>query len=325
MSSSPTNGDTAPLSPDDAFAVLGNATRMRILRTLADADAPLSFSELRERSGLPDSGQFNYHLNKLVGHFVTNPDGRYELRSAGLRVIEAVLSGAITDTSELPPTRTEVPCHHCGAAITMSFRQDWVAKSCPNCAGTYGQAASSSRSLPEGQLEHGYLGGHMFPPAGIQDRSPSDIVRASRTWGVLEKLAIASGLCPRCAAPIETTTTVCEDHEARNGLCDRCGSLHAVQFRGTCTNCPHVQEGVLVNRLFEDTEFLAFLTTRGLNPIRSPPEFIRVLQTCEEEVLSTDPFEARFTFTIDGDSITLTVDDALMVVDVTERPAAETG
>lgn len=316
-------GDT-PFTPDEAFAVLGNETRIAIVQTLAEADKPVSFSELRDRVGVSDSGQFNYHLNKLVGHFVTKSDEHYELLSAGQRVIEAVLSGAITDTSELAPTRTEVPCHHCGSAITVSFRQESVAMSCPNCAGTYGQSSSSSRDVHEEQLEDGYLGGHRFPPAGILGRSPSEILNASRTRGVLEKLATACGLCPRCAAPVEQSTSVCDSHDARDGLCDQCDSLHQVTYRAACTNCPYEKGGALVNQLFEKTNLLAFLTSHGLNPIRSPPQFIRVLQNAEEEVLSTDPFEARFTFTIDRDTLSLTVDENLEVVDITEGQIGNT-
>jgi len=41
----------------------------------------------------------------------------------------------------------------------------------------------------------------------------------------------------------------------------------------------------------------------------------------EETVVSREPFEARFTFTVDGDAITLTVGDDLSVVDVSEGRA----
>jgi hypothetical protein len=36
----------------------------------------------------------------------------------------------------------------------------------------------------------------------------------------------------------------------------------------------------------------------------------------EEEVYSREPFEARFTFSADGDTLSLTVGDDLQVVDV---------
>jgi DNA-binding HxlR family transcriptional regulator len=53
----------------EAFEVLGNEIRTAMVLELADA-GPLSFSELRERVGVTDSGRFNYHLEKLVGRFV---------------------------------------------------------------------------------------------------------------------------------------------------------------------------------------------------------------------------------------------------------------
>lgn len=37
--------ESAPLAPDDAFALLGNETRMEMLRTLGDADEPMSFTD----------------------------------------------------------------------------------------------------------------------------------------------------------------------------------------------------------------------------------------------------------------------------------------
>ena len=66
--------DGATLAPDDAFELLGNETRVRILQTLGTADEPVPFSELHDRVGLRDSGQFNYHLDRLVGHFLQKTD-----------------------------------------------------------------------------------------------------------------------------------------------------------------------------------------------------------------------------------------------------------
>jgi hypothetical protein len=80
-------------SPTDPLEVLGNELRMSMLRELAEADRPLSFSELRKRVDVRDSGKFNYHLTRLCEYFVRQTDGRYELGHAGSRVI-----GAATDT-----------------------------------------------------------------------------------------------------------------------------------------------------------------------------------------------------------------------------------
>jgi len=107
MSTGGDGADARTLPPDDAFAVLGNETRMEILRALGAADGPLAFSTLRERVGVRDSGQFTYHLDELTGHFVERSDEGYRLRRAGERVIEAVLSGAVTEAPEREPTLEE--------------------------------------------------------------------------------------------------------------------------------------------------------------------------------------------------------------------------
>lgn len=72
--------------------------RMEILQTLAEADGSLPFSELRNQVGVKDFGQFNCHLDKLEGYFVSKMDGACDLRQAGARVIEAGHFVAVTGT-----------------------------------------------------------------------------------------------------------------------------------------------------------------------------------------------------------------------------------
>jgi hypothetical protein len=67
--------DAAPADPERAFWLLSDETRINILEALwAASNEPLSFTALRARVGNPNSGQFNYHLGKLKGHFVSNGD-----------------------------------------------------------------------------------------------------------------------------------------------------------------------------------------------------------------------------------------------------------
>lgn len=69
----------------EAFKILGNETRLATLIVLWDARDPwdphdgLSFSEIYERIDVGDSGQFNYHLDKLVPHFVEETEDGYRL------------------------------------------------------------------------------------------------------------------------------------------------------------------------------------------------------------------------------------------------------
>jgi len=79
---------TTPVDdPADAFDVLGDETRLSILRALADAEEPLSFTRLRERCGVADSGRFSYHLRRLCEYFVRETERGYELGHAGSRVV----------------------------------------------------------------------------------------------------------------------------------------------------------------------------------------------------------------------------------------------
>ena len=49
MSSPEEFAEPTTLSPDAAFERLGNEARIKILRTLGEADGPLSFTEVRDR------------------------------------------------------------------------------------------------------------------------------------------------------------------------------------------------------------------------------------------------------------------------------------
>lgn len=93
--------------PEDAFSRLGNATRLRVIRSLADGDAPPTFTELFEASGGETTAGFAYHLRQLVGHYVEKrptgddeADARYVLTSAGRAVATALQAGVYTDRVE---------------------------------------------------------------------------------------------------------------------------------------------------------------------------------------------------------------------------------
>lgn len=294
------------LPPDEAFAVLGNESRINIITALGDAAEPLPFSDLYDKVDIPDSGQFSYHLNKLQSHFVQQTDDEYELTQAGLRVIEAVLSGAITEPSVMEPDEMETPCPHCGGTIEAQYDGERVLQRCLDCAGGF----RGSR-LPDGTLERGYL-----PPAGLQDRTLKDVVEARATWNVIEQVAMINDVCPRCAGHVDHAAHVCEQHTA-DGLCDACNRRKAVLIESRCQNCPHENIGYIMRILFGNPTFRAFFDQRGLDLFALPHDSGPVFVGYEEEILASDPFTARFTFTLDDDRIRVTVDDELSVVEIT--------
>lgn len=298
------------VAPDEAFSVLGNETRIEILQTLGEAEGTLSFTELRDRVGIRQGAQFNYHLDKLVGHFVEKTDAGYMLRQPGRRVVQAILSGAVTADPTLEPTEIEFPCRHCGTSVEVGYRWGKMQLSCTACGGNYEKSAVRELDL---DTEYGNLANMPLAPAAIQGRSAAGVLRAAATRGHLDALAASSDVCPRCSASVKSAVNVCENHDAAGGLCDQCDHRLAVRVRFRCTNCIYEQAFTAVMALLNVPELAAFVGDHGYN---TTSDGIEWGWDYDEEILTTDPFKGRFTFHIDGDSITLTVNDDLEVVEV---------
>jgi hypothetical protein len=96
----PSAATVDPAALSDALDLLSDETRLAVVFELAAAEAlpdgeAVSFSTLRERVGVADSGRFNYHLDRLRERFVDRgPDG-YRLTSQGVAVA-ATVTGVAT-------------------------------------------------------------------------------------------------------------------------------------------------------------------------------------------------------------------------------------
>lgn len=308
MSNAAEGDEPAPLPPDAAFGALGNETRIQILKTLGDVDEPLTFTELRDRVGIERGGRFNYHLDQLVGHFVAKSEAGYQLRSPGRRVVKAVLSGSVAESPATEREEIEQACQLCGAPIEVRYHEEAVETFCTECSGLWGSHET---------VEDGYLGRNLLPPAGVEGRTSEAMYRASLTWTNLDFFAIASGLCPACSATVDTSVDVCDDHKPENGRCPACENRFAARLLVRCTNCILDLSGSLPIVVANETVLLDFLTDHGLNPVA--PDSIapvqRFFSDYDEEILSAEPFRAELTFNVEGDSITLTVDNRLSVVE----------
>ena len=305
------------LTPDEAFSILGNETRIQILQELGEADQSLSFTDLRERVGVRQGAQFNYHLDKVVGHFVEKTDEGYILREPGRRVIQSVLSGAVTDDPIVEPMEVDFSCRHCGAPVEVSYSRGKLWLSCTECGGNFDKSTLRER---EGKNASANLSDMTLPPAGVQGRTAADALRTAATTVHLDAMAASSDVCPRCSAPVDHSVSVCESHDATDGLCEVCDFRWMIRFRFRCTNCIYDQAFAAVMALLDVPELLVFVGEHGLNMSSRGIEWG---WDYEEEILSVDPFKGRFTFTIEGDSITLTVDDTLAVLDATKHYPSE--
>ena len=310
------------ISPEEAFAVLGEKTRLEILRALGDAGGPLAFSELFERVEYETTANFSYHLDKLVGHFVHESEDGYELRQSGRRVVEAILSGAVTEAPVLDPTEIDRQCQHCGAdSVTVEYVEEQVGVYCTQCRGQYGGDADTDGSdLPANRERIGYA---YLPPAGLRSRTPAGALDAAATWSALQAQSLHRGVCPRCSAAVEDTVQACESHSLTDDICTHCDRRFAVVSHSQCTNCPFELSGAAIGHLHARTEVLAFLLNHGVDPFAPDADGTLEAASFAEEVVETEPLLARFTFTIDGDELAVTVDEDFAVLDAVERRSAE--
>lgn len=315
--------ELSQLAPEEAFHTLGNETRMEILRVLGEAERPLVFSEIFEEVNYDQASNFNYHLDKLIGYFVQKTDEGYALTTAGERVVEAVLSGVVTDSPILEPVILDQECYYCGAPLVMAC-EGHLFILCTSCTAIRAVPVwdhLEQVDLDDNPEKMGFLRAFELLPAGIQDRTAFELLRVANAWANWEVIASRVGICPRCSATIDGSIQVCDTHERDDGTCDECGQKYAVFHIRDCTNCIYSRLTQFGWLLLAETEVLNFVTSHGINPIvpASPMSMRAVLDEYVEEVVSTDPFRGRFTFTIDDESLTLTVDEDLTVVDVTSH------
>lgn len=309
-----TQGEVPPgLPPEEAFTVLGNELRMRIVSELGAVDHPLSFTELRDRVGLRQGGQFNYHLDKLVGHFVEKTDDGYALHQPGSAVVQAILSGAVTENPVIEPTEVDFACLLCDAPVLVGYHAERVELYCTGCTGQYEDKADNPPSFDD---VGGYLGHYTLTPTGAEDRSPYELLEAASLWAHLENVALANGLCMRCGGMVETDVTVCGSHNPEGERCPTCSNRHSVQVDRTCTTCGFSRGGMAITILATHRELRKFVAEQGIDPI---VEGFKWGWDCDEDVHSIEPLRADFTFEVEGEAITLHTGADLEVVDVTRH------
>lgn len=315
------SGEAARASAEEAFAVLGNETRLGILLALGETDGALSFSDLYEAVEYDTTANFSYHLEKLQDHFVRQSGDGYELRPPGRRVVEAVRSGAFTEATGREPSEApesgvlDVDPLRSGRA--SETRVDGDRNSCERF---WERAEQGDSGDGAGDPGTGPLWAGTLPPAGSHDRSPDEILGAAEIWRLTEVHESARGICPRCSATVEHSVLVCTGHVDDGARCDHCGRTFGAAVQTACTYCNFEEETSFAEYLLADTDVMAFMIDHGVDPVAPAGSHVSAL---EQEILSKEPFEARFTYSAGGDELVLGVDDELCVVDVTRRGTME--
>ncbi|AGB17022.1 hypothetical protein Halru_2440 [Halovivax ruber XH-70] len=316
--------DAATLAPDDAFAVLANETRFEIVRALwelyepddpanvvkfadlYDGDTAVTFSELYDRVGYGDTGNFNYHIEQLTDHFVRRTDSGYELTEAGFEIARAVIAGTVSERPSIDTAEIDATCPRCDAPVVVSYENHHVKVSCSQCLGIWQNAAG----------DEGVLFTFAFPPAGLSHRTPDEAFHATLAYNFNRIRSFIHGVCPDCSSVVEGSLDICEPHEpGGRGGCPDCHRRHRIEVSTVCNRCKSVARGPLTIAIFAHPTLISFLHDHGAVHHFASWETFHLAQTVSEDVVDTDPVRIRLTVPCDDDRLQLTLDESLEVVD----------
>jgi hypothetical protein len=299
------------LAPDEAFALLGNETRVGILQALWEAHRPyeedtaLSFSALYDRVRVTDTGNFNYHLGKLTGHFVRRTEGGYELTAPGFEVVRAVVAGAATANPILDPARVDATCDRCGSPVEVVYEDGttWA-----QCTGTGCPGYWADRP--------GTILGFSLPPEGLRDRSPGEILRATLVYSMHRFATMCEGVCPACGGSVDGSLAACPTHDASDGFCDACGQQFLGVVTLACDACKFAWRSPSWAPVHHHPALVAFYHERGVDHVPSSWEGMARGFEWREALLSDEPTRLLVAVPREGDELRLVLDGTGSVVDV---------
>lgn len=293
------DGEFESGDPANAFAALGDPIRVGILEALTDhlrAKPPepgLSFSTLRKRVDVRDSGRFRYHLEKLRGRFVEQTDdGQYRLTYAGTEVATAIVAGTYTKRATLGPTALESTCTRCDAQAVGAYVDGVLSVTCEN----------------DHPLFYWTL-----PPNAARGASLEAVIETA-TLDMYQTVEMTrSGWCPDCYTPVEARVESLEGGDGAN-------AAHSYRFRAHCEACGSRLDGPLGFCLVGHPELEALYHRHG----RSIREgYWWALEFANDglsvERLGTDPLRLRLSFRVDDESFCATVDESAAVLETERR------
>jgi hypothetical protein len=304
--------DREQLPPEDAFSALQNEVRIAVLRVLwAAEDTPIPYAELKRRVPV-ESNNFNYHVDKLVGHFVRRTETGYELRQAGAEVIRAVITGHITEEVSLGPVESDARCPYCGSPIEIEYDDGIFSARCTSCAGVI-----RDETLPRGTIMH-----YVFPPAGVLGRTPEELLSAAHVLYDAKITPMLNGVCPECAGIIDQSLDYCDEHRQTDGeLCETCDGRFAVWTIHECEHCGYTRqfipwfkllsEPAVISFYYEQTDFDQSIPFSKLTWENAP-----YIRSITQSVVSTDPLLIQVEIPVEGAELRATMDENLELVDI---------
>jgi len=284
--------------PEGVFSALGDETRLRILLELAvvanerGVGAGLSFSELRQRVGVEDSGRFNYHLDKLSGSFVTKRDGQYVPLGPTMEVASAVYAGTYSSETGEHSTESDWTCPECGDRLLLWYTGELLFLRC--------------------ERDDGYLLAYGMPPGAFEGRSLEELAAVTYRRVMSEVNTARQGVCPQCWG--HTSVSYPVDPEAPPQLH---AAGDAVQTRLVCSRC-WLRYHVPLRAVVASTPTVRSLLRRnGLDPVRASVTG-QAGDTTLNWAVSVDraePVRASVRFELGTDEVAVDLDEDARILD----------
>ncbi|WP_136592302.1 winged helix-turn-helix domain-containing protein [Salinigranum halophilum] len=304
-------GAPAPQSPDSVFGVLGDATRIGILQALWDrydpnaTDNAVTFSELFDRVDVTDTGNFNYHLGRLTGHFVRRTDVGYELAAPGFKIVRAVVAGGVTGDPTLASSPVDATCPRCDGPMALRYEDGTTWVRCTACEGYWPQRG-------------GELLGFSLPPQGLRGRDLDEVLDATIVYSIHRFETMTHGVCPECGGSVDASLSVCAEHDAADGVCDACGSSFLGVVRLVCASCKFDWRSPSYAVVSDHPALVAFYYDHGVEHVPATWAAITRGLHWREALVSTDPASLRVTVRHAGERLDFLLDETATVVDVSD-------
>lgn len=310
-----------------AFSILGNEMRLAIMLALWESiepyaegkwtprGAPMPFSDLRKRVGMPDSGQFNYHLGKMEGLFVEQTDEGYRLLPAGNRIVQSIIGVSGFHEETLQRTKIGLDCPICGAQTAVLYRKNRLYHVCTACDGYYDF---------DGDHPAGMLGGWGSGSAAVlKDRDPQSMHSAVRTQAFHSFGQTAAEVCPNCGGYVRNWLAICDDHKSTSGEpCPECGRADEAAALALCNSCKYAPQGIVPDIGLRHPAVIAFYWKHGIELGHDIDDTAKLLVNvnadADQELVSRDPPRLQVTYHHTGDEIRLTYDENMKVSEITE-------
>lgn len=310
----------------DTFELLGNETRLAILLALWEAWEPhgsgnaVPFSELRDRVGIRQGAQFNYHLDRLLDQFVRKTNDGYTLRRAGRRLVQSIIAGTGIEEPELEPTEIDANCPYCGATTAVTYDNVYVYQVCTECDGD----ADPGDIHPTGTIL-----GWTFEPTGLSGRTAEEVLAASTLKTFARIVLRFASICPDCSGAVSWSVDVCDAHDSPDdGRCPNCNRRDPVQVQEVCRVCKSAGHGNPSIKVLFHPAVVSFYYDRGIElgftgdiSFTDALQALEIADSAEETAVSTDPLRVRVRFIHDGDRLDLHLDAEMNVVETQENEA----